>query len=103
MRNNRDGGKRTNWPLIKHHDGFSVEENGAAILAENAISVASDRVMEAIGPASAEDPLRRCTSRIGELTALISRDHLSGGSAFSIAAICSGGGLEAVRVSPFAR
>lgn len=29
MRNDRDGGKRTNWLLIKHHDDHSVEEDGA--------------------------------------------------------------------------
>ena len=26
MRHDRDGGKRTNWLLIKHHDDFSVED-----------------------------------------------------------------------------
>ena len=35
MRNDRDGGKRTNWLLIKHHDDHSVEEDGAAILEPN--------------------------------------------------------------------
>ena len=54
MRNDRDGGKRTNWLLIKHHDDFSVEENGAAVLDENATSVASGRTMEAILPVRAE-------------------------------------------------
>lgn len=41
MRNDRDGGKRTRWLLIKQHDDYSVEENGAAVLEENATSVAS--------------------------------------------------------------
>jgi bifunctional non-homologous end joining protein LigD len=48
MRNDRDGGKRTNWLLVKHHDDFAVEQNGAAVLEENATSVASRRTMEAI-------------------------------------------------------
>ncbi|MBP2568655.1 MULTISPECIES: DNA ligase D [Agrobacterium] len=48
MRNDHDGGKRTNWLLIKHHDDFSVEENGAAVLEDNTTSVASGRTMEAI-------------------------------------------------------
>ncbi len=48
MRNDRDAGKRTNWLLIKHHDDFSVEEDGAAVLEENATSVASGRTMEMI-------------------------------------------------------
>lgn len=30
MRHYRDGGKRTNWLLIKHHNDHSAEENGAA-------------------------------------------------------------------------
>jgi bifunctional non-homologous end joining protein LigD len=49
MRNDRDGGKRTNWLLIKHHDDYSVEDNGAAILEENATSVASGMEQIAAG------------------------------------------------------
>ena len=56
MRNDRDGGKRTNWLLIKHHDDFSVEENGAAILEENDTSVASGRAMEAIAAGKGRKP-----------------------------------------------
>ncbi|PDT01621.1 DNA ligase D [Rhizobium chutanense] len=56
MRNDRDGGKRTNWLLIKHHDDHSVEENGAAILEENATSVASGRSMEQIAEGKGRKP-----------------------------------------------
>ncbi|MCD2184936.1 DNA ligase D [Rhizobium sp. GN54] len=56
MRNDRDGGKRTNWLLIKHHDDFSVDENGAAILEDNATSVASGRTMEAIAAGKGKKP-----------------------------------------------
>ncbi|RAX41073.1 DNA ligase D [Rhizobium tropici] len=56
MRNDRDGGKRTNWLLIKHHDDFSVEENGAAVLEDNATSVASGRTMEAIAAGKGRKP-----------------------------------------------
>ncbi|TCU09611.1 DNA ligase D [Rhizobium sullae] len=56
MRNDRDGGKRTNWLLIKHHDDHSVEENGAAILEENATSVASGRSMEQIASGKGRKP-----------------------------------------------
>jgi bifunctional non-homologous end joining protein LigD len=56
MRNDRDGGKRTNWLLIKHHDEFSVEENGAAVLDDNATSVASGRTMEAIAAGKGRKP-----------------------------------------------
>ncbi|MDF8356371.1 DNA ligase D [Ensifer adhaerens] len=56
MRNDRDGGKRTNWLLIKHHDDHSVEENGAAILDENMTSVASGRTMEQIASGKGRKP-----------------------------------------------
>jgi bifunctional non-homologous end joining protein LigD len=56
MRNDRDAGKRTNWLLIKHHDDYSVEENGAAILEDNATSVASGRTMEAIAAGKGRKP-----------------------------------------------
>ncbi|WP_313059711.1 DNA ligase D [Agrobacterium cavarae] len=56
MRNDRDGGKRTNWLLIKHRDEHAVEENGAAILEENQTSVASGRTMEAIAAGKGKKP-----------------------------------------------
>ncbi|MBY5407893.1 DNA ligase D [Rhizobium leguminosarum] len=56
MRNDRDRGKRTNWLLIKHHDEFSVEENGEAILEENDTSVASGRTMEMIAAGKGRKP-----------------------------------------------
>ena len=56
MRSDRDGGKRTNWLLIKHHDAFSVEENGGAVLEDNATSVASGRPMEAIASGKGKKP-----------------------------------------------
>jgi len=56
MRNDRDGGKRTNWLLIKHHDDYSVEEKGAAVLEDNATSVASGRSMEAIAAGKGRKP-----------------------------------------------
>ncbi|CAD7035343.1 DNA ligase D [Pseudorhizobium endolithicum] len=56
MRSDRDGGKRNNWLLIKHHDEYSVEENGGAILDENATSVASGRSMEQIAEGKGPKP-----------------------------------------------
>ena len=56
MRNDRNGGKRSNWLLIKHHDEHSVEENGAAILDENMTSVASGRTMEQIAGGKGRKP-----------------------------------------------
>ena len=56
MANDRQGGKRTNWLLIKHRDKFAVEVNGAAILEKNVISVASGRTMEAISGGQGRKP-----------------------------------------------
>jgi bifunctional non-homologous end joining protein LigD len=42
--------------LIKHYDDHSVEENGAAILEENATSVASGRSMEQIAEGKGRKP-----------------------------------------------
>ncbi|MBB3595980.1 bifunctional non-homologous end joining protein LigD [Rhizobium sp. BK529] len=56
MHGDRDGGKRTNWLLIKHHDDYSVDENGAAVLEENATSVASGRTMDQIANGKGRKP-----------------------------------------------
>ena len=55
MRNDPDQ-KRNNWLLIKHHDDFSVEEGGGAILEENDRSVASGRTMELIAGGKGRKP-----------------------------------------------
>ena len=56
MRNDRDGGKRTNWLLIKHRDDNAVDENGAAVLDDNTTSVASGRTMAAIAGGKGKKP-----------------------------------------------
>ncbi|TDK37583.1 DNA ligase D [Rhizobium deserti] len=56
MRHDRDGGKRTNWLLIKHKDESSVEADGAAILEAKPTSVASGRTMEAIASGKGKKP-----------------------------------------------
>lgn len=56
MRHDRNGGKRTNWLLIKHRDEFAVDKNGDAILEENATSVASGRPMDAIASGEGKKP-----------------------------------------------
>ncbi|AOF93232.1 DNA ligase D [Sinorhizobium sp. RAC02] len=68
MRNDRDGGKRTNWLLIKHHDEHAVDENGAAILDENMTSVASGRKMEQIAAGKGRYPVAFMTAS-GEVEA----------------------------------
>ena len=56
MRHDRDGGKRTNWLLIKHRDEFSVDEHGEAILDKYDKSVASGRSMQAIASGKGKKP-----------------------------------------------
>jgi bifunctional non-homologous end joining protein LigD len=53
MRNDRDGGKRTNWLLIKHRDEYARE--GGDILAEDK-SVASGRAMAQIAEGKGRAP-----------------------------------------------
>ena len=55
MKNDRTGGKRTNWLLIKHRDAFSRDGNGDAILADDT-SIASGRTMAAITEGKGKGP-----------------------------------------------
>jgi bifunctional non-homologous end joining protein LigD len=55
MGHDRDGGKRTNWLLIKHHDENAVDHDGAAIL-EQATSVASGRTLDQIAEGKGKKP-----------------------------------------------
>jgi bifunctional non-homologous end joining protein LigD len=56
MRNDREGGKRTNWLLIKHRDEFSVDKNGTSVLEDNLTSIASGRTMEVIAAGKGRKP-----------------------------------------------
>lgn len=55
MKHDRNGGKRTSWLLIKHHDEHAVETRGEAIL-DDATSVASGRTMEVIATGKGRKP-----------------------------------------------
>ncbi|HEY0328775.1 MAG TPA: DNA ligase D [Rhodopseudomonas sp.] len=55
MRHDRNGGKRTNWLLIKHRDDDAREGHGEEILAKDA-SVASGRAMEEIAAGKGRAP-----------------------------------------------
>lgn len=56
IRNDRTGGKASNWLLIKHRDEFAVEDDGEALLEDTAFSVASGRVMEDIAAGRGKAP-----------------------------------------------
>ncbi|UXS04186.1 DNA ligase D [Agrobacterium tumefaciens] len=56
MKHDRNGGKRTNWLLIKHRDDKSVSRNGGAILNREKTSVASGREMAAITAGTGRKP-----------------------------------------------
>lgn len=55
MKHDRDGGKRTNWLLIKHRDDHAVDSDGDAPLKTDA-SVASGRTMKAIAAGRGRSP-----------------------------------------------
>ena len=55
MRHDRDGGKRTNWLLIKHRDEHAVESDGDAVLKRDT-SVASGRSMATIALGKGRSP-----------------------------------------------
>src|SRR5713101_2983694 len=55
MRNDRTGGKRTNWLLIKHRDEFAKEGKANNILDDDR-SVASGRMMEEIASGKGKAP-----------------------------------------------
>lgn len=55
MQRDRNGGKRTNWLLIKHRDAHAVDAKGEAILDEDR-SVASGRAMAAIAAGTGRAP-----------------------------------------------
>jgi bifunctional non-homologous end joining protein LigD len=64
MRNDRTGGKRTNWLLIKHRDDFAREGNANNILDDDA-SVASGRAMDEIAAGKGKAPKPFMTAKSG--------------------------------------
>jgi bifunctional non-homologous end joining protein LigD len=59
----REGEKRDNWLLIKHHDGWSVEEHGGQLVEEETTSVASGREMEEIAAGKGKGPTKFMTGK----------------------------------------
>jgi bifunctional non-homologous end joining protein LigD len=56
MKHDREGGKRTNWLLIKHRDGLEREGEDASSLADDDKSVASGRTMAQITAGKGHGP-----------------------------------------------
>ena len=71
MRNDRDGGKRTNWLLIKHRDDYAREGKDNHILDDDR-SVASGRTMDQIaaGKGKAPKPFMTASSGRGKADAV---------------------------------
>ncbi|MFY8142628.1 MAG: DNA ligase D [Caulobacter sp.] len=55
IKNDRSGGKRENWLLIKHRDGFAKDDD-ADFLETSAVSIASGRTMEQIAAGQGRAP-----------------------------------------------
>ncbi len=60
MKRDRDGGKRTNWLLIKHRDEHASEGAGEKVLASDT-SIASGRSMAAIAAGKGRAPKPSCS------------------------------------------
>ncbi|MBL8772767.1 MAG: DNA ligase D [Phenylobacterium sp.] len=59
----RERETRDNWLLIKHHDGWSVDAHGEALVEAETDSVASGRPMEAIAEGKGKGPSRFMTGK----------------------------------------
>jgi bifunctional non-homologous end joining protein LigD len=68
MRNDRSGGKRTNWLLIKHRDEFAKEGNANNILDADR-SVASGRTMDQIAEGKGKAPKPFMTAKSNRVDA----------------------------------
>ena len=72
MRNDRDGGKRNNWLLIKHRDQYAVTAARAEALLVEDRSVASQRTMQQIaqGIGRGPKPFMLATRRVAKADAV---------------------------------
>jgi bifunctional non-homologous end joining protein LigD len=59
----REREKRDNWLLIKHHDGWSVEADGGAIVDDETTSIASGRDMDEIAAGRGKGPTKFMTGK----------------------------------------
>lgn len=66
MKNDRNGGGKTNWLLIKHRDSFAREGDDDALLKDNDTSVASGRAMADIVAGRGKAPVPFITTAKGK-------------------------------------
>ncbi|HET6969629.1 MAG TPA: DNA ligase D [Phenylobacterium sp.] len=59
----REREKRDNWLLIKHHDGWSLEDHGGELVETETTSVASGREMEEIAAGKGKGPTKFMTGK----------------------------------------
>ncbi len=69
IRNDRNGGKRNNWLLIKHDDETAHPSDDDALLDKNETSVASGRSMEMIAEGKGRAPTPFITRKKGKTVA----------------------------------
>jgi bifunctional non-homologous end joining protein LigD len=60
----REREKRDSWLLIKHHDGWALEDHGDALIEAETTSVASGRSMEEIAAGKGKGPKRFMTGKV---------------------------------------
>ncbi len=73
MRHDRNGGKRTNWLLIKHRDEFAKEGKANNVLDADQ-SVASGRTMDQIAAGKGKAPKPFMTARSGSKSGVVKAD-----------------------------
>lgn len=65
----REREKRDNWLLIKHHDGYSIDDSGSAITDQETSSIASGRSMDEIAAGKGKGPKAFMTGKKGRASA----------------------------------
>ena len=100
MRNDRDGGKRTNWLLIKHRDEYAREGKTNDIL-EADKSVASGRSMDQIAAGKGRAPKPFMTAKSGRASADAVWHSNRGGDVITYAAPVKAKGKKAASMPDF--
>jgi len=65
----REREKTDNWLLIKHHDGYSIDDSGSAITEEETTSIASGRSLDDIAAGKGKGPKPFMTGKTGRASA----------------------------------